>query len=754
MAEAYENLAGRVEEIVYRNPDNGYTVLQLNTGEANGDGETVAGEMPPISEGEEAVFRGQWTMHPRFGRQFKAVQVTVTLPKDASGILQYLSGGIIKGIGPSTATKIVEAFGADSLQVIEKEPERLAELKGISRSMAKKISREYKNQFASRQALEALAGMGFTQGEAFKAFSFFGPEAPEILAENPYAFVITGNDQGIPFERAQEIAEELPQAPDPSYRDQAAVIYVVQYNLKNGHTCLPRRKVIQTAVTGLDMTEERAEMALDNALEARQLVQEQMDEQPFLFLPHIYEAEQGIGQRIRVMTQYPPRECEIFTSEILAYEGANGIELDEKQRRAIEIATQKGLLTALSYPLCIISGGPGTGKTTTVKGIIAMMKNRGLRVALAAPTGRAAQRMTELTGSEAKTIHRLLETERRDGEPEPTFVHNLRNPLDLDAVIVDELSMVDVLLFSALLDALPLHCRLILVGDVDQLPPVGAGNVLSDLIAGGRIDVISLDKVFRQAQKSRIVTNAHRVVAGKMPELDCNTPDSDFFFLNTASVYAVPRKVVELVTRRIPAGYGMDSIKDIQVLCPSRKGAAGTAYLNAQLQAALNPPDKHKAELVTMGRTLREGDRVMQIKNNYDVPWFKKNGDSGAGVFNGDIGILTRIDRGQDILNVQFDDREAMYSLQNADQLDLAYAMTVHKSQGSEFSAVVMPTIGASPKLCYRNLFYTALTRAKSLLILVGTRESIQAMVENDKKMLRYSGLVHFLSVDNDGGIQ
>ena len=578
MAEAYENLAGRVEEIVYRNPDNGYTVLQLNTGEANGDGETVAGEMPPISEGEEAVFRGQWTMHPRFGRQFKAVQVTVTLPKDASGILQYLSGGIIKGIGPSTATKIVEAFGADSLQVIEKEPERLAELKGISRSMAKKISREYKNQFASRQALEALAGMGFTQGEAFKAFSFFGPEAPEILAENPYAFVITGNDQGIPFERAQEIAEELPQTPDPSYRDQAAVIYVVQYNLKNGHTCLPRRKVIQTAVTGLDMTEERAEMALDNALEARQLVQEQVDGQPLLFLPHIYEAEQGIGQRIRVMTQYPPRECEIFTSEILAYEGANGIELDEKQRRAIEIATQKGLL--------ILTGGPGTGKTTTVKGIIAMMKNRGLRVALAAPTGRAAQRMTELTGSEAKTIHRLLETERRDGEPEPTFVHNLRNPLDLDAVIVDELSMVDVLLFSALLDALPLHCRLILVGDVDQLPPVGAGNVLSDLIAGGRIDVISLDKVFRQAQKSRIVTNAHRVVAGKMPELDCNTPDSDFFFLNTASVYAVPRKVVELVTRRIPAGYGMDSIKDIQVLCPSRKGAAGTAYLNAQLQAA------------------------------------------------------------------------------------------------------------------------------------------------------------------------
>ena len=739
MAEAYENLAGRVEEIVYRNPDNGYTVLQLNTGEANGDGETVAGEMPPISEGEEAVFRGQWTMHPRFGRQFKAVQVTVTLPKDASGILQYLSGGIIKGIGPSTATKIVEAFGAESLQVIEKEPERLAELKGISRSMAKKISREYKNQFASRQALEALAGMGFTQGEAFKAFSFFGPEAPEILAENPYAFVITGNDQGIPFERAQEIAEELPQAPDPSYRDQAAVIYVVQYNLKNGHTCLPRRKVIQTAVTGLDMTEDRAEMALDNALEARQLVQEQMDGQPFLFLPHIYEAEQGIGQRIRVMTQYPPRECEIFTSEILAYEGANGIELDEKQRRAIEIATQKGLL--------ILTGGPGTGKTTTVKGIIAMMKNRGLRVALAAPTGRAAQRMTELTGSEAKTIHRLLETERRDGEPEPTFVHNLRNPLDLDAVIVDELSMVDVLLFSALLDALPLHCRLILVGDVDQLPPVGAGNVLSDLIAGGRIDVISLDKVFRQAQKSRIVTNAHRVVAGKMPELDCNTPDSDFFFLNTASVYAVPRKVVELVTRRIPAGYGMDSIKDIQVLCPSRKGAAGTVYLNAQLQAALNPPDKHKTELVTMGRTLREGDRVMQIKNNYQIEWEVRNRygipvDKGEGVFNGDTGIIRSINSFAETLEVEFDERKMVeYSFKQLEELELAYAITIHKSQGSEYPAVVIPVYSGPRMLMTRNLIYTAVTRARACVCLVGIPEMLQAMVDNEVEQRRYTGL-------------
>ena len=733
MAEAYENLAGRVEEIVYRNPDNGYTVLQLNTGEANGDGETVAGEMPPISEGEEAVFRGQWTMHPRFGRQFKAVQVTVTLPKDASGILQYLSGGIIKGIGPSTATKIVEAFGAESLQVIEKEPERLAELKGISRSMAKKISREYKNQFSSRQALEALAGMGFTQGEAFKAFSFFGPEAPEILAENPYAFVITGNDQGIPFERAQEIAEELPQAPDPSYRDQAAVIYVVQYNLKNGHTCLPRRKVIQTAVTGLDMTEERAEMALDNALEARQLVQEQMDGQPFLFLPHIYEAEQGIGQRIRVMTQYPPRECEIFTSEILAYEGANGIELDEKQRRAIEIATQKGLL--------ILTGGPGTGKTTTVKGIIAMMKNRGLRVALAAPTGRAAQRMTELTGSEAKTIHRLLEVQW-DEDDRLTFNRNEKNPLEADVVIVDELSMVDTLLFEALLRALPKACRLILVGDADQLPSVGAGNILSEVIRSGCVPTVCLNEIFRQAKRSLIVENAHHIISGE--PLQKGSKTDDFFFLETDGE-AAQRLVCDLVTTRLPRSYGFDPIRDIQVLCPTKLGPTGTQALNVELQNLLNPPQKGKPQLQSAARVFRVGDKVMQVRNNYEIVWNRIGGEQGVGAYNGDIGIVESINLRERSMVVRMDDRRLLYPAENLNELEIAYAITVHKSQGSEFPAVILPVAQVPPRLCYRNLFYTGVTRARRLCVVAGRRDVVNSMMSNIRQNLRYSGLCALL---------
>lgn len=733
--EELEILTGRVEEITFRSADTGFTVLVVDT---DTEPVTVVGEMCSMAEGEEVVFQGQWILHPAFGRQFKARNATPSLPADAGSILRYLSSGIIKGVRESTAVKIVEAFGTESFRVIEEEPERLAQIRGISMSKARQISRDFKMQAASREVIHALTEMGLTQKEAFQAFNLYNSAAVEIIKENPYAFV--GENAGFSFERADQIALSMEEKPDFSYRAQAAVIYIVRHNLGNGHTCLPRKSLLKPAQSFLDCSEDQVEIAIDHALEARQLISEAIDGKDFLFLPEIYAAERSIGQRIRIMTQYPPEECEIFTSEVFAFESANGISFDEKQRRAIEIATKKGLL--------ILTGGPGTGKTTTVKGIITMMKNRGLRVALAAPTGRAAQRMTELTGSEAKTIHRLLEVEYKDGASEPSFVYNLRNPLDLDAVIVDELSMVDVTVFSALLDALPLHCRLIMVGDQDQLPPVGAGNVLSDLIKSGLIDVICLDKVFRQALQSRIVTNAHRVVAGEMPELNCNAPDSDFFFLNEASKYNAPRKILDLVTRRIPAGYGYDSMKDIQVLCPSRKGETGTEHINALLQERLNPPDKHKGEIKYKGYTLREGDRVMQIKNNYDVPWFKGD-ESGAGVFNGDIGILSRIDRAQDTICVRFDDREAMYSVENANQLELAYAMTVHKSQGSEFTAVVMPTIGASPKLCYRNLFYTALTRAKSLLVLVGTEGSIRAMVENDKKSRRYSALVHFLSVDN-----
>lgn len=735
MADELENLTGVVEGITYRNEANGYAVIEVKTGD---EFVTVVGVLGDITVGEQIVFQGEWTMHPNFGRQFKSVRLTRSRPADASGMHRFLASGIIKGIGEATATKIVEKFGSNTFNVIENEPERLAEIKGISKSKAKRISKDFKMQFAARDVMNGLAELGFNQQEAYDIYSVLKSDSLDIVNENPYALVsLVGS---IDFARADEIAMNLQQAPPFDCRCQAGVTYIVRHNLFNGHTCLPRNSIIKPAMLLLECNEDEAEIAIDNAINAKQLVEENIDGKAFLFLPEIYEAESGIAERIKVMIEYPPAPKEISPAEIDAFEKTNNITFDEKQREAIEIAVNKGLL--------ILTGGPGTGKTTTVKGIITLMENRGLDVALAAPTGRAAKRMTELTGKEAKTIHRLLEVEYKDGATEPSFAHNLKNPLECDAVIVDELSMVDVTVFSALLDALPLSCRLIMVGDKNQLPPVGAGNVLADLIKSELIGVVSLDKIFRQAMKSKIVSNAHRVVNGEMPVFD-NSVDSDFFLLRENSKYNAAGKIVNLVTDRIPSGYGLDSVRDIQVLCPSRKGEVGIENINALLQAKLNPPSYEKNEIKYKGYTLREGDKVMQIKNNYDVPWFK-DGENGTGVFNGDIGILTRIDRANDIINVRFDDKEAMYSIENVKEIELAYAMTVHKSQGSEFAAVVLPTIATPPKLSYRNLFYTALTRARNLLIIVGNEASVKAMVDNDKKSRRYSALVHFLSVDNN----
>lgn len=733
--EIQEKLTGTVEEVSFYNETTGFCVAEIST---EGEAVTVVGPIGELTIGSKIECLGNWDMHPSFGRQFKAESVSQTLPADAAGILKYLSSGVIRGVREATAAKIVEAFGVNTFDVIENEPQRLATIKGINASKARQISKEFKSQFMARETIIALTSLGLSQGQAIKAYSLFKAEAVDIVKSNPYSLI--GGATGITFDNADEIVEHLEKRPPFECRAQAGLCYIVRHNLGNGHTCIPRDKIYTPASSLLECGRDDVDIALDNAIEGKMLVQKQIDGRDFLFLPEIYAAEASIADRITIMTHFPPNESEIFASEIFAFEEANGIEFDEKQRHAIEVAVNKGLL--------ILTGGPGTGKTTTVKGIINLMKNRGLKVCLAAPTGRAAQRMEELTGFEAKTIHRLLEVEYKDNSVTPDFVHNMRNPLDCDAVIVDELSMVDVTVFAALLDALPLHCRLIMVGDRDQLPPVGAGNVLSDMIESRVIDVVTLDKVFRQAMKSRIVTNAHRVVKGEMPVID-NSTDSDFFLLNENSKYNAPRKILDLVTSRLPAGYGFEPMRDIQVLCPSRMGEVGTQSINAILQASLNPPTKEKKEIRYKGYILREGDRVMQVKNNYDVPWFKA-GENGSGVFNGDIGILTRIDRANDIINVRFDDREAMYSLENVRELELAYAMTVHKSQGSEFAAVVMPVIATPPKLAYRNLFYTALTRAKSLLVLVGNEVGIKQMVDNDKKSRRYSALKFFIENNED----
>ena len=733
--EVLEKLIGTVEEVSFYNEDTGFCVAEINTGS---EGVTVVGTVGEIAVGAEVECEGKWDIHPSFGRQFKASAVHQALPSDATGILRYLSSGIIKGIRGATAQKIVEIFQSETFDVIENAPERLAQIKGISITRARQISADFKSKFASREAIIELTALGLTQHQALKAYNLFKSDAIDLVRANPYALI--GSAIGISFDKADEIVENLSEKPPIDYRAQAAMVHIVRHNLSNGHTCIPRDKIYAPGCEFLGCEEDFVDISLDNAIENKMLVQYEINGRDFLFLPEIFAAESAIADRINIMVHFPPRENEIYPSEIYAFEEAHNISFDEKQRSAIEIAVEKGLL--------ILTGGPGTGKTTTLRGIIALMKNRGLRVALAAPTGRAAQRMEELCGYEAKTIHRLLEVEYTENSDTPDFVHNLKNPLDFDAVIIDELSMVDVTLFAALLDALPLHCRLIMVGDKDQLPPVGAGNVLFDLIQSEIIDVITLDKVFRQAMESRIVTNAHLVVKGEMPVID-NGFDSDFFFLKEDSKYNAPKKILDLVTKRLPASYGFDPMSDIQVLCPSRMGECGTQNLNAILQARLNPPSKDKKEIRYQGYTLREGDRVMQIKNNYDVPWFK-SGDNGQGVFNGDIGILTKIDLANNIINIRFDDKEAMYSFENMKEIELAYAMTVHKSQGSEFDAVVMPVIATPPRLAYRNLFYTALTRAKELIVLVGNEQGIKNMVENDKKAKRFSALKFLIETNRD----
>ena len=730
-----EKLTGTVEDVSFYNEMTGFCVAEINTGE---EGVTVVGGVGELVPGTMIECEGRWNIHPSFGRQFKAETVRQTLPADAGGILRYLSSGIIRGIREATATKIVEAFGSSAFDVIENEPERLAQIKGITKTKARQISRDFKMKFASREVMLALTSLGISQSQAFKLYSLFKENALDIIKENPYALI--GSATGITFDQADEISDALDEKPDYSYRAQAAVVHIVRHNLSNGHTCIPRDKIFAPACELLGCESDYVDIAIDNAIDGGMLVGCNMNARAFLFLPEIYHAERSIADRIAIMTQFPPEESAIYESEIYAFEKNNNIEFDEKQRRAIEIAVNKGML--------ILTGGPGTGKTTTVKGIITLMKSRGLDVALTAPTGRAAQRMEELTGFEAKTIHRLLEVEYKEGAQTPDFVHNLKNPLKCDAVIVDELSMVDVTVFSALLDAMPLHCSLIMVGDKDQLPPVGAGNVLKDLTESGVIDVVTLDKVFRQAMKSRIVTNAHRVVKGEMPVID-NSAESDFFLAKENVKYNVPKKVLSLVTKRLPASYGFDSMSDIQVLCPSRIGECGTQNINAVLQSCLNPKDSMKNEIRYKGYTLREGDRVMQIKNNYDVPWFK-DGESGQGVFNGDIGILKKIDFANNTMLVDYFDKEALYSSENIRELELAYAMTVHKSQGSEFDAVVMPVLATPANLAYRNLFYTALTRAKKLLVIVGNENSIKAMVDNDKKSRRYSALKYFIENGTD----
>ncbi len=721
-------ISGVVSHVTFTNKENGFTVLELESGD---ELVTAVGVMPELNAGELLELSGYWDFHASFGRQFKVEMCERRMPASAGDILRYLSSGGVKGIGPKTAVKVVEKFGEETFEVLENEPERLAQIKGISLEKAKEISADFKKQFAVREIMIALERYGMTTAECVAAFRVFGARASDIITRNPYALCSEG--VGFSFSRAETIAQALPSPPEKGYRLQAGVLHVMSHNLSNGHTCIPRDKLFAPCAELLSTNDDTVDITIDELVGSGRLVSRDINGREFLFLPYIYKAEKNAAEHIKQLLKFPPAGRPAPEKEVDRLEKQMGIKYGKRQREAIITAVEKGML--------ILTGGPGTGKTTTLNGILRFFEEDGLKVALAAPTGRAAKRMSEVTSRNAKTIHRLLEVEW-DKNDRPQFSRNARNPLEANAVILDELSMVDITLFSSFLEALPIGCRLIMVGDSDQLPPVGAGNVLHDLISSGEIPVVELKEVFRQAMESLIVENAHRIVKGDAPIL--NVSDKDFFFIQNESPFLAAKTVTDLCTARLPKAYGYSPLDNIQVICPSRMGDSGTYNLNRMLQSALNPQDTAKTEITVAGTVFREGDKVMQTRNNYNIEWTSSDSE-GTGIFNGDIGMLRKIDMRTRTVDIMFDDRKAVFPFESLQELELAYAVTVHKSQGNEFDVVVMPVAGVPPRLAYRNLLYTGVTRAKKMLVLVGSKRQVCAMAANDKKARRYSALEHFL---------
>lgn len=724
-----EKITATVEEITFQNDTNGFTVMDVSMDD---DYFTAVGVMPGVSAGETVTLTGSFIIHQSFGRQFKVTAFTRCMPETTEQIYKYLASGVIRGIGPKKAMSIVEKFGEQTLEILDTAPERLASIKGISQEQARSIGEEFKKQYAMRAVMLGLEKYGFSPTECIRIFRKLGINAVSRVEENPY--ILCGLGIGITFERAEMIEEKLPVKPLPDYRIGEGIIHVVRHNANaQGHTCIPREKLLKPCSDLLSVTQDEIDIAIDKLVNTGQLKMHLMDGNEFVFLPSSYTAEKKIADRVDIIANFPPAGAPRLADWIDTIEKINNIKYEEQQRIAIATAAKKGLL--------VLTGGPGTGKTTTIKGIINIFEYQNLDIALAAPTGRAAKRMSEVTGMEAKTIHRLLEVEW-DEDDKPYFRRNIENPLDCNALILDELSMIDIHLFAHLLEALPLGCRLILVGDSDQLPPVGSGNVLHDLILSEKLPVVCLTQVFRQAMESKIITNAHKIVNGEMPDLANN--GKDFFHLERPNPYLSAQTVVSLCSERLPNAYGWDAFSDIQVICPSKKGETGTQNLNRLLQNALNPPDKAKGEITIAGQIFRTGDKIMQVKNNYNIEWESKD-DKGHGIFNGDIGILKNIDAKSGTIEVDFDGREATIPAESLTEIELAYAVTVHKSQGSEFKAVVLPAISLVPNLAYRNLLYTAVTRAKDMLVTVGSAEQIYYMTSNDKKAKRYSALKAFL---------
>ncbi|HIS63829.1 MAG TPA: ATP-dependent RecD-like DNA helicase [Candidatus Avoscillospira avistercoris] len=721
-------IRGSVSTIVYQNEENGYAVLRFDT--EGGETITVVGTIPMTNVGERLVVAGKWSRHPAYGRQFEAEFLERLMPESASGIQAFLSSRAVKGIGAVMAKRIVEAFGVHALDVIENDPERLATLPGISEKKAQEMSRSFRRQVGIRRLIEFLSAHNLPTELALRLYRVYGEMAVDAIRDDPY--LLTDSFFGATFGQVDHFAISLGVDGADERRVEAGICFELSHNLNNGHVFLPRNK-LATATEGL--------LGLDRATidegflrlqEQGRIALDRLAGMDICYLPELYEAEVYVAERLRDMVDDAPK-LPVDLARLLGEVQAN---------RKIAYARQQleAITAAAEHRVVLVTGGPGTGKTTTLDGILDLFDRMKLKSLLAAPTGRAAKRLSDLTGREASTIHRLLEAQFDPETGAMVFTHNEDDPLDVEAVVVDETSMVDLQLMQSLLRALPPRCRLVLVGDPDQLPSVGPGNVFSDLIRSGVLPMVRLTEIFRQARESLIVMNAHAVNQGHLPRL--TVKDRDFFFLKRRTAESVVDTICDLCDRRLPENMGIPPA-EIQVLSPTRKQETGTVNLNKRLQAVLNPPAPNKAERQRGETVFREGDRVMQIRNNYDIVWKRIDGlGSGVGVFNGDMGVITTINHSAETLTVVFDDdRTASYEFDMLAELELAYAMTVHKSQGSEYRAVILTAWSGSPYLLSRSILYTAITRARQMLIIVGDESVIAQMTANDRQQRRYSGL-------------
>ena len=725
--EQLEQIEGVVEDIIYENEDNGYVVFEISGG---GVLTVVCGIVGELHAGESVICRGRYENHATYGRQFHAQECETDMPKDLEAVYAFLASRSLPYIGAKTADKIIDMFGAEALEVIANDPARLTKIPGISPDKADRIQQEFKRMFGMRELIAYLAQFEISPRKAMEVFKAFGVGAMQAIASNPY--LLCGEPLQLDFRHADSIAQYYHMEGDCAQRLEAALLRTLRHNAGNGHTCLPRAQLLATASNFIHQPPEKLARALDHCIETEELAVKMFDAVPYIYLPDLLAAEQDIADRLNLLAKRGKNTVRELDKNIQILELTQGFAYAPLQREAIRKAMTENCL--------VLTGGPGTGKTTTVNAILQLLENQAERVALCAPTGRAAKRLSELTGRKASTIHRLLEVDYTGGVV--SFIHNDKNLLKCDVVILDEMSMVDVKLFQALIAALRYTCRIIMVGDADQLPSVGAGNILSEVIRSGCVPTVCLNEIFRQAKRSLIVENAHHIISGE--PLQKGSKTDDFFFLETDGE-AAQRLVCDLVTTRLPRSYGFDPIRDIQVLCPTKLGPTGTQALNVELQNLLNPPQKGKPQLQSAARVFRVGDKVMQVRNNYEIVWNRIGGEQGVGAYNGDIGIVESINLRERSMVVRMDDRRLLYPAENLNELEIAYAITVHKSQGSEFPAVILPVAQVPPRLCYRNLFYTGVTRARKLCVVAGRRDVVNSMMSNIRQNLRYSGLCALL---------